>query len=97
MFRCRSVAEIHARFGTHIRHDHEIAAGAEGGIEDRPEGRLHQIGMRPANALLLAPGQLARRKPLTAHMARDVAGPYENQILTQHDIRSLCPAWSFIP
>jgi len=77
--------------------DHTVKDGADLGYymscvhDDRPEGRLHQIGMSPANALLLARGQLERRESLAAHMARDVAGPDENQLFPQHAILSPCP------
>ena len=87
--RRRAVGEIDAHLGAQVRHDHEIPAGAERRIEDRAEGRLHQIGMGPADALLLAGAELARREALAAHMARDVAGPNKNQLLTQHVIPSL--------
>ena len=43
MLRRRAVGEIDARLGAHVWHHHEIAAGAERRVEDRPEGRLHQI------------------------------------------------------
>src|SRR6516164_7135380 len=55
-------------------------AGTERRVEDRPEGRLHQIGMGPADTLLLALGKLARRKSLAPNMARDVAGPNKDQL-----------------
>jgi len=59
-------------------------AGTERRVEDRPEGRLHQIGMGPADTLLLALGKLARRKSLAPNMARDVAGPNKDQLFAQH-------------
>ena len=52
----RAVVEIDAHLGGHIRHHHEIAAGAEWRIENDPERVLHQIGVGPADALLLASG-----------------------------------------
>ena len=84
MLRRGAVGEIDTRLGAHVWHHHEVAAGAERRIEDRPEGRLHQIGVGPADALLLAGPKLARRKSLAAHMAGDVAVPYKDQFLTQH-------------
>jgi Isochorismatase family len=43
MFWRRAISKIDAGLGAHIRNDHEIAAGAEGRVEDRPERRLHHI------------------------------------------------------
>ena len=76
--RRRAVAEIDIHLGARIGHDHEIAAGAERRIEDRPEAGLHQIGVGPADAGLLPRLQLARRKALAAHH-----GPAMSQVPTK--------------
>jgi hypothetical protein len=81
----RAVAEIDIHLGGWIGHDHEIAAGAERRIEDRPEAGLHQVGMGPADTGLGPRLQRPRRKALAAHQSGDVAGAYENQPFAQHD------------
>jgi hypothetical protein len=43
--RGRTLGEVDANLGGRVRYHHQIAAGAEGRLEDRPEGRLHEIGM----------------------------------------------------
>ena len=85
----RAIGEINAALGIRIGHDHQIAARAERRIEDRAEGRLHEIGMGPADALLPPRRELARRKPLAAHMACDVTRPDKNQLFPDHVIPSL--------
>ena len=83
------VAEIHVHFGGWVRHDHEVAAGAEWRVENLPEAGLHQIGVGPADSGLAPRGQLRSWKALTAYEPCDVAGPNENQFFTQHDRASL--------
>ena len=79
-----AVGEIHPHLGRRIGHDHQIAGGAERRVEDRPERRLHQVGVRPADAFAPPRIDLAGREALAADMARDVAGADEDQFLAQH-------------
>ena len=78
------VREVHAHLRRRIGHDHQITAGAERRVEDRPERGLHQVGMRPANALASARIDLAGRKTLAANVPRDVADANKHQFLAQH-------------
>ncbi len=84
MFRCGTVGEIDTYLGGGVGHDHQVAAGAERGIEDRSESGLHQVGVRPTDTLAPARMNFLRRKPLAADVSRDVAGTDENQFLAQH-------------
>ncbi len=84
VLRCGAVAEIHMHLSRRIRHDHEIAGGAERRVEDRTEAGLHQIGMGPADAGLSARRQFGSGKPLAAHQPGNVAGSNENEFFAQH-------------
>ena len=81
-----AIGEIHPHLGRRIGYDHQIAGGAERRVEDRPERRLHQVGVSPADALATSRIDVAGRKPLAPDMAGDVAGTDEDQFLAQHGV-----------
>ena len=84
MLRRGVVGEIDAHLGGGIGHDHQIAGGAERRVEDRAECRLHQVGMRPADALAPPRIDFPRGKALAADVAGNIAGADEDQFLAQH-------------
>ena len=90
----RPVGEIDAHLDCGVGHDHEIPGGAERRVPDRPERRHHQIAASPADALLQPRRNLARRKPLAARQARDVASRDKDEFFPDHATpRSLSARW----
>ena len=84
VFRRRPILEVHPDLDCRIGHDHQVAGGAERRIEDRPECRLHQVGMCPADSLAAPRLDVTGREALAAYMAGDVAGTDKDQFLSQH-------------
>jgi len=84
VLRSRAIPEVHMHFRRGVRHDHQVARGAEGRVQDRTETGLHQVGVGPANAHLAALGQLGGRKSLAPDKPRDIAGSDKNQFFAQH-------------
>jgi hypothetical protein len=80
----RALVEGHLHGGFRVRHHHEVARGAEGGRQDRAEGRDHDVGGGEPHALPQPALQLRGRKALAAHEAGQIANAHEDQFFLLH-------------
>src|SRR5690606_15622037 len=69
----RPIAEIEGDVAHRVRPQRQVAGSAPGRRRDRAEAIDHDVGRRPADALLPALLQLARREALAAHLAGEIA------------------------